>query len=256
MPFDALSFAAHLAGLWAAIWVANVALYFACGWAIMRYAAKHPDRKIQDRLDGQQRVGAEIRESLRSIAITAFCMALAIALSLFGLTLWSPLPGWWGVIAGAAIVILGYDLYYYWAHRLLHTNRFKRFHRWHHQSLAPTAWSADSQSPAETFIIQSFMVWAAILLPIPPLAFVLHRLYDHVSAQLGHCGYEFFADRSTRAPSPMVCTTFHDQHHELYNFNYGNYFSLWDRVHGTLHPDYDKLVDKWSTKPVEQTPAE
>ncbi|MEL6795181.1 MAG: sterol desaturase family protein, partial [Pseudomonadota bacterium] len=234
------------------VWIANVALYFACGWAIMADAKRRPDRRIQTRRDGDHRVGAEIRESLRSIAITAFCMALAISLSLNGLTLWAPLPGWWGVLAGAAMVVIGYDLYYYWAHRLLHTKRFKQLHRLHHQSLAPTAWSADSQSPGETFIVQSFMIWAALLLPIPPLAFVLHRLYDHISAQFGHCGYEFFADQTTRAPSPMVCTTFHDQHHELYNYNYGNYFSLWDRVHGTLHPSYDGLVDKWSAKPVSE----
>lgn len=92
------------------------------------------------------------------------------------------------------------------------------------------------------------MVWAALLLPIPAFAFVLHRLYDHFNGQFGHCGYEFFADRSTRFPSPMVCITYHDQHHELYNWNYGNYTSIWDRLHGTLHPDYDKLVEQRSGK--------
>ncbi len=237
-----MAFAAHLAVLTALIWAATTALYFAGGLAIRAWARRRPERKIQTRTDGEARARAEIMESLRSIAITSFCMALAICLSLFGWTLWAPMEGWLGVAIGAALLIIGYDLYYYWAHRLLHTKRFVRFHRWHHQSRAPTVWSTDSQSPVETLMIQSWMIWAVVFLPIPPLALVAHRLYDHFNGQLGHCGYEFFADRSTRAPSPLVCTTYHDQHHELYSWNYGNFTSIWDRLHGTLHPDYDRLV--------------
>ncbi len=233
----------------AAAWLATTALYFGLGFAIRAWARRHPDRKIQAGSDGEARAGAEIRESLRSIAVTSLCLALAIAMTRHGLTLWSPMKGWAGVLFGAALLIVGYDLYYYLAHRLLHTKRFVKFHRWHHQSRAPTVWSTDSQSPVETLMIQSWMVWAALLLPIPPLAFVLHRLYDHVNGQFGHCGYEFFADRSTRAPSPLVCTTYHDQHHELYSWNYGNFTSLWDRLFGTLHPDYDRLVKLRSEAP-------
>ncbi|MEX2520644.1 MAG: sterol desaturase family protein [Paracoccaceae bacterium] len=239
-----LVFAAHFAVLTVVIWLINAALYFLGGWAIIAYAARRPQRKIQARNDGMKRARAEIMESLRSIAITAACMALAITLSIFGYTLWTPWESWIGVLGGAAILIVGYDLYFYWAHRLLHTKSLVRFHRWHHQSRAPTVWSADSQSGVETLMIQSFMIWAVLLLPIPPLALVLHRLYDHFNGQLGHCGYEFFADRSTRFPSPMVCITYHDQHHELYNWNYGNFTSIWDRLHGTMHPDYDKIVAK------------
>lgn len=243
-----LAFAAHLAVLTVLTWIVVTALYFAGGFAILAFAKRHPERKIQARDDGMKRAREEIMESLRSIAVTSFCFALAVTLTLFGWTLWTPMEGWFGILAGAAMLIIGYDIYYYWAHRLLHTKRFVRFHRWHHKSRAPTVWSTDSQSPVETLMIQSFMVWAALLLPIPAFAFVLHRLYDHFNGQFGHCGYEFFADRSTRFPSPMVCITYHDQHHELYNWNYGNYTSIWDRLHGTLHPDYDKLVEQRSGK--------
>ncbi|WP_340108586.1 sterol desaturase family protein [Pikeienuella sp. HZG-20] len=237
-----LAFAVHFLALTVVIWVINTALYFLGGWAILAYAARRSERKIQANADGAHRAREEIMESLRSIAATSACMALAITLSVFGHTLWAPMTGWLGVIAGAAILIVGYDLYFYWAHRLLHTKPLIRYHRWHHQSRAPTVWSSDSQSLVETLMLQSFMIWAAVLLPIPPLAIVLHRLYDHFNGQLGHCGYEFFADRGTRFPSPMVCVTYHDQHHELYRWNYGNFTSIWDRLHGTMHPDYDRLV--------------
>lgn len=237
-----MAFLTDLALTALAAWAATTALYFGLGLAIRTHARRHPERRIQAGRDGEARAGAEIRESLRSIAVTSLCLALAVTLARHGLTLWAPWEGWIGALGGAALLILGYDLYYYAAHRLLHTKRFVRFHRWHHQSRAPTVWSTDSQSPAETLLIQSWMVWAALLLPVGPAALLLHRLYDHVNGQFGHCGYEFFADRTTRAPSPMVCTTYHDQHHEFYNWNFGNFTSVWDRMFGTLHPDYDRIV--------------
>lgn len=148
-----LAFAAHLAVLTVLTWIVVTALYFAGGFAILAFAKRHPERKIQARDDGMKRAREEIMESLRSIAVTSFCFALAVTLTLFGWTLWTPMEGWFGILAGAAMLIIGYDIYYYWAHRLLHTKRFVRFHRWHHKSRAPTVWSTDSQSPVETLMI-------------------------------------------------------------------------------------------------------
>lgn len=237
-----LAFAAHLAIIWLAAFAANLALYFAGGWAIIRLNARHPERRIQKPRDGMKRARAEIRESVASIAVTSFCFALAIALTLFGFTLWSPPESWLGALGGLIALIVLYDAWFYWTHRLLHTRALYRFHHWHHRSVAPTVWSSDSQTVVETAIIQSFMIVAAILLPIAPIALVAHRLYDHVNGQLGHCGFEYFADRTTRFPSPMVCISFHDQHHEGFTHNYANFFSFWDRLCGTLSPDYDAKV--------------
>lgn len=238
------AFAMHLAAFWAAAYAVNVALYFAVGWAIASLNERRPARRIQQLRDGMKRAKAEIRESLISIAVTSFCFALALALTVFGLTLWTTPESWFGALAGLAALVVLYDAWFYWTHRLLHTRAFYRFHHWHHRSVAPTVWSADSQTAVETAILQGFMVVAVVLLPIAPIALLAHRLYDHVNGQLGHCGFEYFADRSTRFPSPMVCVTFHDQHHEGFTHNYANFFSFWDRLCGTLHPDYDAKVAK------------
>lgn len=243
-----LVFAAHLAVIWIIAFTANVAMYFGGGWAITWMNRRHPERKIQPLRDGMKRARAEIKESLLSIAVTSFCLSLAIALSIFGYTLWTPWEGIIGAAAGLLVLILLYDAWFYWSHRLLHTKPFYRFHHWHHRSVAPTVWSSDSQTAVETGMIQGFMVVATVLLPISPLALVAHRIYDHFNGQLGHCGYEYFAGKGARFPSPMVCTGFHDQHHELFTYNYANYFSLWDRICGTLHPAYDGEVARGESK--------
>ncbi|MCY1376154.1 hypothetical protein D9M69_636240 [compost metagenome] len=40
-----------------------------------------------------------------------------------------------------------------------------------------------------------------------------------------------------------MCTTYHDQHHAEFKYNYANYFSFWDRVLGTISPVYDRRVE-------------
>jgi len=101
-------------------------------------------------------------------------------------------------------------------------------------SIAPTTWSNDSSTLFDTLVMHSYYALAPFILPIPPLALIAHRLYDQVNGMLGHAGFEYFASASTQWPSPMVCVTFHDQHHSAFRFNYGNFTSIWDRLMGTL----------------------
>lgn len=237
-----MAFGLDLATVFGIAFAANLAAYFGMGAAVQALAARAPERRIQPQRDGMKRARAEMLESVRSIAVTAFCLALALTLQAHGLTLWTPWGGWLGFLGGLALLAVGYDAWFYWGHRALHTRALYRFHHWHHRSVAPTVWSSDSQTVAETALLQGFMVLAAVLTPVPAAALVAHRVLDHVNGQLGHCGVEWFAGPGARAPSPMLCTTFHDQHHELFTWNYANYFSLWDRLMGTLHPDYDRVV--------------
>jgi len=85
------------------------------------------------------------------------------------------------------------------------------------------------------------------ILPIPALALLAHRLFDQVSAAIGHCGYEHFAGFTARKPWPLLCTVFHDQHHQYFLYNYGNYLSVWDRLMGTVHPGYDSRVKEFES---------
>ena len=229
--------------VWLAAYAVNLALYGAGGWVILWWNRRHPDRRIQPDRDGLRRARIEIRESVLSIAVTAACLAAALVLQAHGLTLWAPLETTWlSVLGMLALTTVLYDAWFYWAHRLLHTRRLWRFHRGHHKAVAPTVWSTDAQSVVETLMLQLFLVAAAVLLPIPPLALIAHRVVDHVNGALGHSGFEYFAGPAARAPWPGLCATFHDRHHERFTVNYANFFSVWDRWMGTLDPDYDRDV--------------
>jgi Sterol desaturase len=87
-----------------------------------------------------------------------------------------------------------------------------------------------------------------VLLPVPSLTLVLHRVVDHINSQFGHAGFEYFAGPGARFPSPMLCATFHDRHHSKFTVNYANFFSIWDRWMGTLDPEYDREVDDFAAR--------
>lgn len=242
---------ADLLGLWVAVYAATTAGYLGLGLALQWLNDRNPARRIQAGRRGEARARIEIVQSLKSLTVTSFCLAFGLWAQARGWTLWPPgaLTLWSGLGFFVLSVVL-FDAWFYWGHRLMHWRPLYRHHLWHHRSVAPTVWSNYSDSLVDAFAMQSYYLVAPLLLPIPPEVLILHRVYDHVNGMIGHAGFEYFADRSTRFPSPFVCTTFHDQHHEKFGYNYANFFSVWDRLCGTLAPDYDARV-----RGAEATPA-
>ncbi len=227
--------------LWAGAYGVLLLLYAVPGLVIERIARRHPERRIQDRKASDRR--RDIRQSVVSLATIALYVSGGLFFQLKGWTLFtihqtSPVA----ILVGILVSVLAYDTWFYWFHRLMHTKRFYRFHARHHRAVTPTTWSCNNDSLVGTFFEQGYFFFAAVLLPIPAVVLIAHKAFDQVTGMISHCGYEFFASPSARAPWPMLCTTFHDQHHSNFRVNFGNTFSLWDRLMGTLHPAYDEKV--------------
>ncbi len=233
---------------YAAAYGINVFLYFATNLALVALQSRHPERRIQQGRRGETRMWREIRQSLLSLTVTAGCIAAGVFASVKGLTFVEPLPlTWWSAALMLLVSMIAFDAWFYWGHRLMHTPWLYRFHAKHHRSVAPTVWSTYSDDLVDAFVMQSYYLWAVFILPIPVEILILHRLLDHFNGTIGHSGFEFYASRLSRMPSPMVCVTFHDQHHSRFRYNYANFFSFWDRVGGTLHPEYDAEVRRFET---------
>ncbi|WP_417682372.1 sterol desaturase family protein [Roseibium sp.] len=231
---------------WAVAYGVNVFLYFATGWVLVKIQNRHPERRIQAHRRGEKRRGKEIRQSVWSLTATSGCLAGGVFLSVRGYTFVDPLPlTWWSVPLMFVISVIAFDAWFYWGHRLMHTKWLYRFHAEHHRSVAPTVWSTYSDDLIDAFVMQSYYLWAVLFLPIPAAVLVAHRLWDHFNGTIGHSGFEFYASPMSRMPSPMVCVTFHDQHHSRFKYNFANFFSVWDRLCGTIDPKYDEQVKKF-----------
>ncbi|MEM0943752.1 MAG: sterol desaturase family protein [Pseudomonadota bacterium] len=234
--------------VWAALYALNVALMFATGLTIEALNRRHPERKIASAPPTLPRA-QEIRRSIGQLAVSSVCLAGGLTLQWHGLGLVDPLAhSWWAVPLMLGVSILCHDCWYYFVHRLMHTRAFYRFHKPHHLSVVPSPWSNDASGTVDTLLVHGYYLVAPLVLPIPAAALLVHRVIDGVTSMVGHAGHEHTAGPAGRWPSPTPSIIFHDLHHSTFRTNFGHYFSIWDRVCGTLHPRYDAKVEEWETR--------
>jgi sterol desaturase/sphingolipid hydroxylase (fatty acid hydroxylase superfamily) len=230
MTTDLTRYAVFAIGVWAGLWV------------LLGGVLKN--RKIRADKPPARQMVVEFLISLRSVAIFSTIALIPLVLSWFDLfhghqiaTSWGPVWFWVSLV----LMILAHDAYFYWVHRLIHDPRlFRRFHRRHHKSHNPSPFTAYSFDIGEAALMGIFVPIWVIAVPTPWPAVGLFVLHQIVRNTLGHSGYEIMPARKDGRPHLdwLTTTTHHDLHHAQAGYNYGLYFTWWDRWMGTEHPDY------------------
>jgi sterol desaturase/sphingolipid hydroxylase (fatty acid hydroxylase superfamily) len=217
----------------------TVLLWLAKGWTL--------PRRIQNRMAGWDDRRREFVNSAITIgifALTSIYIFAMIDAGIYSIPVTSP-PLWLGLIEIAGMVI-GHDAYFYWMHRgLHHRTMFRRAHLEHHLSRTPTPWAAYSFAPIEALFEAAFVPLVLLLTPIHAVvlvAFVLHQIVRNV---IGHMGHELAWPGFTRSrwTGWLTTTTHHDLHHSQGAYNFGLYFTWWDRWMGTEHPRYHEAFE-------------
>lgn len=151
--------------------------------------------------------------------------------------------GWLWWFASIFLMIVLHDTYFYWTHRAMHhPSLYNIFHVVHHKSTNPSPWASYSFHPTEAVVQASIIFPIAYLIPFHPTALMVFLLFMMSYNVYGHLGYEILPKRFHLNPIGKWINTSvtHNMHHEYFRGNYGLYFLFWDRLMGTLHPDYDK----------------
>ncbi|MBC7768358.1 MAG: sterol desaturase family protein, partial [Phycisphaerales bacterium] len=218
-----------------------VAVWFTLWIALARPLA---GRKIRPDTPKPRQMLIEFGASLRSIAIFSTIGLLTFALQGLGLLPGPAIAAQWGLpwaIAALVLMIAAHDSYFYWTHRAIHDPRlFRIFHRRHHRSHNPSPFTAYSFDLGEAVIQGLFVPLWMILTPTPWWVVGVFMLHQIVRNTLGHSGYEIFPARPDGRPmfDFLTTTTHHDLHHAQAGYNFGLYFTWWDRLMGTEHPKY------------------
>ena len=135
------------------------------------------------------------------------------------------------------IMIGIHDTYFYWSHRLIHIPKlFNTIHKVHHLSNNPTPWASFSFHPIEAIISIGYIPIIVFLLPCHPLALFVFLSIMLIISVVGHLGYEFFSNKfmNNYIGKWINPSTFHNFHHKKSNYNFGLYFTFWDRIMGTF----------------------
>lgn len=223
-------------------------------WAFWR--AHYASRKIQTRRATAADYRREVFASLRT--------ALVFSITGFGMY-YASRAGWLTIyedfsvrgpvyfVATLIAMIVAQDAYFYWTHRAMHHPRlFRTFHHTHHKSKTPTPWTAYAFDVPEAIVMVAFVpLWAA-LVPMHDLAIFTFVTWQIVRNVMGHAGVELYpvAGKPSRLFGWWNTTTHHDLHHQHGRSNYGLYFSWWDRLMGTEHPDYQAEVAAFAICPL------
>jgi sterol desaturase/sphingolipid hydroxylase (fatty acid hydroxylase superfamily) len=141
-----------------------------------------------------------------------------------------------------ALLLVLHDAYFYWAHRMMHHPRmFKLFHRAHHRSTTPTPWAAYSFAIPEAAVMFLFVLLWAFFIAAPGWVWFTWLNIQILRNVMGHAGVEVHPRWWLSSPlTRWICTTtHHDLHHSGgFKYNYGFYFTWWDKWMGTEHPGY------------------
>jgi sterol desaturase/sphingolipid hydroxylase (fatty acid hydroxylase superfamily) len=148
-----------------------------------------------------------------------------------------------GVLLDIVLLILIMDLAMYILHRVAHIRwLFPWLHRTHHAFDRPRPLTLFVLNPFETL---SFgLLWLAVISVYPAswLGMSVYLALNVLFGVIGHLGVEPLPDRWKRLPllRHLSTSTFHAGHHDDLAYNYGFYTLIWDRLFGTLAPDYDE----------------
>ncbi|PTX75744.1 C-5 sterol desaturase [Sulfitobacter mediterraneus] len=146
------------------------------------------------------------------------------------LTSFAQTPVWF--IAFFFFVPVWESFYFYWIHRLLHSNLLYRFHALHHRNTDVGPWSGLSMHPLEHLM---FFGTVAIhfVLPTHPVHVIFHLMYYALYAVTTHTGFEGLWFRNLKR---VHLGMFHHQiHHRYFEVNYGSLDVPWDKVFGSFH---------------------
>lgn len=233
--------------------VAAAGLFFIL-WA---FAGPLGGRKIRKDSPKRDQMVREFWASLRTSAVFAVGGIVSIMGSKAGImkAYDDPAEFGWGYfwLSLVALIVL-HDAWFYFTHRLIHDPRlFRRCHRLHHKSHNPSPFAAYSFDVGEAAINAAFVPLALLVLPVSQPAILLFLTHMIVRNVVGHSGYELFPAWRNGRPvfDWLTSVTHHDLHHAQAGWNYGLYFTFWDRVMKTEHPLYHEKFAAAVRKPLD-----
>lgn len=130
------------------------------------------------------------------------------------------LPGW---SLEVALLILTFEVLFYYSHRWLHSKAmYARVHKVHHEWKAPTAIAASYAHPLEHMVSNVLPgVVGATLWRVHYVSLLFFALQGLVATLWAHSGYEHPQGSGV-----------HDRHHQYFDGNYGH-LGILDWLHGT-----------------------
>lgn len=132
--------------------------------------------------------------------------------------------------------ILFTDFFIYWIHRGLHHPRvYKTLHKPHHKWIMPSPYASHAFHPLDGFAQSIPYHVFPFIFPLQKFAYVALFGFINIWTIFIHDG-EYVAN------SPIINgAACHTMHHLYFNYNYGQFTTLWDRLGGSYRKPNEEL---------------
>jgi lathosterol oxidase len=150
-------------------------------------------------------------------------------------------PGTWYNFAQIPFFLLFTDFWIYLIHRGLHHPLiYKTLHKPHHKWIMPTPYASHAFHPIDGFSQSVPYHVFPFLFPLQKFVYVGLFVFINIWTIFIHDG-EYVAN------SPVINgAACHTMHHLYFNYNYGQYTTLWDRLGGSYRKPNEELFKKES----------
>jgi sterol desaturase/sphingolipid hydroxylase (fatty acid hydroxylase superfamily) len=131
----------------------------------------------------------------------------------------------------------------YLLHRVAHIPvLYALLHKFHHQYDRPRPLTLFALSPVENLAFGGLWLMFISIYHASWLGMSLYLMLNVCFGAVGHLGVEPLPAGWVRRPvlRQFAGGSFHAQHHQDMRHNFGFYTLFWDRLFGTLRPDYER----------------
>jgi len=181
------------------------------------------------------------------VAIALSNVLLNTVVTVVGLFLWragvirfrTDTGGW--AVLDVFVLLLVMDFTMYWLHRAAHHRLlYPLLHRLHHSFDRPRPLTLFILNPAENVAFGTLWLVVIAVYPASWAGMSVYLALNVLFGMTGHLGVEPLPDGWARTPvvRNVAGSTFHARHHQVMAYNFGFYTVVWDRLFGTLGPDY------------------
>ena len=210
-----------------------------------------PQRWHKKKLTDKSYKAGQLKREIGWSSVTAMIFSLAGVVTLL---LWQngatkvytdiAAHGWWYLPVSLLLSMMLQETYYYWSHRLMHYPPvFRVVHKVHHDSNTTSPFTAFSFHPLEGLLQAIVLPLTLMILPMHPYVILLLLTLMTFSSVINHLNIEIFPPNFNKhvVGRWIIGATHHSMHHKQFRYNFGLYFTVWDKLVRTESPGYKEL---------------
>ncbi|KAK4215384.1 hypothetical protein QBC37DRAFT_124996 [Rhypophila decipiens] len=223
------------------IWLFGLAIYFV--FATLSYFFVFDKTTMKHPRFLKNQILLEIKQANQSFPGMA---ALTVPIVLLELKGYSKLydttadgPGRWYDYFQFPLFVFFTDFCIYWIHRGLHHPLvYKRLHKPHHKWIMPTPFASHAFHPLDGYAQGLPYHLFPFIFPLQKMAYIGLFVFINFWTIMIHDG-EYIAN------NPIINgAACHSIHHFAFNYNYGQFTTLWDRLGGSYRQPDQELFQK------------